>query len=298
MTIPSRHHPRNAAILVAAVACAWTVTLRAEWIVDIGTGATYDSNFTRAQNAADRRPDRALTFAGSVAHHESLSGYDGVTVGIDMQAQLHDRYRGLDFIGIGASASYRRKFALGITAPYGSLSASLVRDDYRVDVRNGNRLDLGAELGRRLSETLDIGVGLAYDRRHATTNRPIVPGVSGAIFDLRGQSAFARADYALDERWMLGGRVAVRRGDVESTSQRSMQVFLASDAIADDPAFDDPLLIGYRLRGTTLSLSGALGYALGHQAAIHLAYVDERTHAARDLHYRSRTVNASFAYRF
>ena len=298
MTSSSWYHVRIAAILVAAAASAWTAALRAEWIVDIGAAGRYDSNLTRAQDAADRRPDRALTFAASVARHESLSGYDGIRFGIDLRAELHDRYRGLDFIGIGASASYRRKFALGLTAPYGVLTASVSHDDYRVDVRDGNRLDLGVELGRRHSESLDIGAGLAYDRRHATTSVAILPGVSGAIFDLRGGSAFARADYALDERWMLGGRVAVRRGDVESTSQRSRPVFLASDAIADDPAFRDPLLFGYRLRGTTVSLGGTLGYALGDHCAIHVAYVDEVTNAARDLRYRSHTVNVAFDYRF
>ena len=172
----------------------------------------------------------------------------------------------IDTAGSISSASvqaptYRRKFALGLTAPYGLIAAFVSHDDYRVDVRDSNRLDLRMELGRRFSESLDVAAGLTYDRRNGKTNVPIVPGISGAIFDLRGYGAFVRAEYALDERWLVGGRLGVRRGDVESTSQRSRAVFLASDAIADDPAFEDPLLFGYRLRGTTTSLGFTLSYA-------------------------------------
>jgi hypothetical protein len=298
MTCSSRHRHRIAAILMGAVICVCAGAADAEWIVDVGAGAAYNSNLTRAQDPQDRRPDRALTFAVSVARHEVLTGYDGLTFGIDLRGEVYDRYRGLNFIGIGASANYRHKFGLGTKAPYGVLAASISHDDYRVDVRDSNRLDLRAELGRRFSETFDVSIGLAYDLRDARTDVPIVPGISGAVFDLRGYGAFVRADQALDERWLIGARVAVRRGDVESTSQRSRAVFLASDAIADDPAFNDPQLFGYRLRGSTRSVAGTVSYAMSERAVIDVAYVDERTHAAQNLAYRSRIVNAGFVYRF
>ena len=97
----------------------------------------------------------------------------------------------------------------------------------------------------------------------------------------------------------VGARLGVRRGDVESTSQRSRAVFLASDAIADDPAFEDPLLFGYRLRGTTSSVElHAQLRAKCDRSAINIAYIEELTRAAQDLEYRSRMVNATFAYRF
>ena len=45
-------------------------------------------------------------------------------------------------------------------------------------------------------------------------------------------------------------------------------------------------------------MSGVLSYALSDRAAIDVAYVDELTHAAQGLRYRSRIVNAVFGYRF
>lgn len=298
MTLSSRQRARIAAILVGGIGCACALSTRAEWTFDAGAGYQYNSNLTRARDAPDRRPDRALTFEVAVARHEVLGGYDSLAYGVELRGEAHDRYRGLDLLGIAASVSYRRKFALGLTAPYGTIAATVSRDDYRVDVRDGKRLDLRIEVGRRFSESLDVGAGVAYDRRDAATDIPIVPGISGALFDLRGYTAFVRADHALDERWMVGARVAWRRGDVESTSRRSRAVFLVSDAIADDPAFGDPLLFGYRFRGTTRSLGATLSYALSDRAAIHVAYLDERTRAAQDLRYGSRIASAAFGYRF
>ena len=52
------------------------------------------------------------------------------------------------------------------------------------------------------------------------------------------------------ERLQIGGRVSVRRGDVESTTRQNLDIFLASDAIAADPTFGSDFY-AYRLRGTT-----------------------------------------------
>lgn len=298
MNFSRRQRFRNAAILVGAAVFASALAARADWVVDAVGGFAYNSNLTRAQDAQDRRPDRALTFNVAVARHEVLGGYDGLAIAIDLHGEVHDRYRGLDFAGVGAGVAYRRKFGLGRSAPYAILAGSAAYDDYREDVRDGSRLEGRIELGWRPRDPLDVSAGLGFDRRHARTNIPVVPGVSGAIFDLRGASAFVRGELTLDDRWALGFRYQVRRGDVESTSQRGKSVFLASDAIASDPAFEDPLLTGYRLRGTTRTAGFKLSYALSQHAAIDLGYTDERTHAARDLRYRGRIADAVFIHRF
>src|SRR5262249_44290479 len=152
----------------------------------------------------------------------------------------YDRYKGLNFGGIGGSAVYPHKFGLGWAAPWAGLTADASYDDYRTDVRTGARFDLRAAFGPRLSESIDVRAGVAYDRRFAPHGEPVVPGISGKVFELSGQSAYFRAGYTIDEAWLLAIDGSIRRGDVESTSQRSLPVFLASSAIAADPAFNDP----------------------------------------------------------
>jgi len=293
------HASRNArAVLFLWAGLGAALPVRADVVVDVAAGFVHNTNLTRAAGVQDRRPDTALSAAGTFARYEALSGYDGVTVALDLRGEVYDRYSGLDFAGIGASASYRRKLGLGVTAPYVLVAAAIGYDDYRVDVRDGHRVDARVELGRRASASTDVAAGLTYDRRHARSDVPIVPGISGAIFDLRGYGAFARVDHALDAQWLFGARVGVRRGDVESTAQRSRAIFEASDAIAEDPAFRDPSLFGYRLPGTTVSLGGTISYAIDDSSALTFSYLDERTRAAQGLDYRSSIANLSFAHRF
>jgi hypothetical protein len=265
---------------------------------DVALGASHHSNLTRAQEPRDRRADVAIETSVTAGSFFALSGYDGVTLALDLRADRHDRFRGLDVVAAGASASYRRKVGLGLAAPYVAVSVAVAREEYEVDVRDSSRLELRAEVGRRLDERTELAAGVGYDLRDGDTDTPIVPGFSGAIFDLRGVTGYARAEFAPRAPWALLLRAAVRRGDVESTSQRGEQVFLASDAIAEDPAFDDPLLIGYRLRATTWSLGAGINYALGPSSAIDVSLLREDTRASHGLRYVAHIVAAAFVHRF
>jgi hypothetical protein len=118
------------------------------------------------------------------------------------------------------------------------------------------------------------------------------------VFDLIGQSAYFRASYSIDERWQLGVNGSIRRGDVESTSQQGLAVFLASSAIAEDPAFNDPNLYAYRLRGTTSTLGATLSWALNDRSSLNLNYSYALTDSPQDLKYRNYNAGLVFAYHF
>jgi opacity protein-like surface antigen len=292
-------HASPAIRLLAFVLLVGSATVHAQApFADVAIGARHHSNLTRAHAPQDRRADVAVEASVIAGTYVALSGYDDATFVVDLRADRHDRFRGLDVVAIGASASYRRKLGLGLAAPYVAVSATIAREDYEVDVRDSRRLELRADVGRRLDERTDVAAGVAYDLRDGDTDVPLVPGFSSAIFDLRGATAYARAEFAPRAPWSLSLRASVRRGDVESTSQRGEQVFVASDAIAVDPAFNDPLLFGYRLRGTTWSLGAGVNYALGASSAIDVSLLREDTRAAHGLRYVAHIVSAAFVHRF
>ena len=68
------------------------------------------------------------------------------------------------------------------------LSVAAARDDYRGDIRDGRRLDIRAEIGKRFTPEFDASFGGRYDRRYGRNDEPVVPGISGNVFDLRGES--------------------------------------------------------------------------------------------------------------
>jgi hypothetical protein len=270
----------------------------AAWLADVEIGAFHDDNLTRADAPADRRADSALAARASLGRRFEGSNYDALTLSAEIAGEAYDRYPGLDYAAIGAALVYRRKLGLGLLAPHVAIAASAVHASYREDVRDGTRLVFRVEAGKRFDEAVSVVVGASHDRRNGESDVPVVPGISGAIFDLSGYGAHVLADYAPTDRWLFAARAAVRRGDVESTSQRSFAAFRASDAIAEDPAFGDPALFGYRLRGTTVSAAIGVSFALHDRASLNAGYLFERTRASEGLEYVSRIVNATFAYRF
>jgi len=296
---PQRRRPRSRASAVATLGLSLLLcaTARAEWEFGAAAGAFYDDNLTRAQNAVDKRAASAVTGAVTGTYFVPLTGSDAVTFALFAGGELFERYHGLTNVVGGGSVNYRHKFGLGAAAPWLSLTALASYDDYRDDLRTSTRLDLRAEAGQRFTEQFDASVGVYYERRYDNHGEPVVPGISGKVFDLAGTGAYVRAAYAPTNALLLDVSAGVRRGDVESTSQRSLQVFLASDAIAADPVWGDPSLYAYRLQGTTWSGSLVASYALSDQAALDLAYRYDFTRGAQGLEYTTNRVSLTVVYR-
>jgi hypothetical protein len=301
---------RRAFARAMASACPWRTALgllavmllaaapaRADLFYDASAGAFHDDNLTRAQQSSDIRADGAATLAATAGWFHAVSGADGITLAANANSEAYARFHGLDVVSAGAGAAWRHKFGLGYAAPWASLAVDATHDDYRDEIRDGNRFAARVEFGRRFTETFDASVGVAYDRRIAKNDEPVVPGISGRVFSVRGQSAFARAAYDVTDRLQLGARLTVRRGDVVSTTRRNLEIFEASDAIAADPTFGDDFF-AYRLRGTTRSASANLSWALSERASLNLSYAGARTLAYDGLDYRNNVGTFLLAFRF
>jgi len=294
----SERLPVFAAIALGLVSGLFCAPARADWEVDASAGAFYDDNLTRAQDAVDKRAAGAAVVNATATSFVPFTGSDGVIFSVNGRAEAFDRYSGLSNVVIGAAVAYRHKFGLGYLAPWLVASAGASYDDYRQDLRTSSRLDVIVETGKRFTEQLDASVGLFYERRFDNHGESIVPGIPGNVFDLEGEGAFVRAGYAPTEFLGLDARFGVRRGDVESTAQQSLPIFLASSAIAEDPVWGDPNLYAYRLRGTTWSGALNANYTLSDQASLDLAYRYDFTRAAQGLEYTTNLIILSFAYRF
>jgi hypothetical protein len=269
----------------------------AEWLLDADAGVLYDSNLNRAFDSADIRADGAFTLSAAGGSYFALSSADGLTLTADARSEIYHRFHGLNLLGLGGTALYRHKFGLGYAAPWILLAASASHDNYRDDIRDSDRVELRAELGKRFTEAFDAAFGGRFERRYAKNDAPVVPGISGKVFDLRGQSAYVRAGYAVSDRLLLGVELAVRRGDVVATTRRNFQIFVVSSAIARDPTFGSDF-VAYRLRGTTDTAKLTASWAFDDQSSLNFAYADERTDAAGGIIYRSHSANLAYAWRY
>jgi hypothetical protein len=281
------------ALLVAGISAPAT----AEWLLDADAGVLYDSNLNRAHKSADVRADGAFTLNAAGGSYYALSGADGLTLTANGRSEIYHRFHGLNLLSLGGTALYRHKFGLGYAAPWIVLAASASHDNYRDNIRDSDRAELRAELGKRFTESFDAAFGGRVERRYAKTDAPVVPGISGKVFDLRGRSAYVRAGYAVSDQLLLGVELAVRRGDVVATTRRDFQIFVVSDAIAPDPTFGSDFF-AYRLCGTTDTAKLTASWALDNRSSLNLAYADERTDATGGIIYRSHSANLVFAWRY
>jgi hypothetical protein len=287
----------RACALVAAGLLLAAPTARADTFADARAGVVYDDNLTRAQRQADIRADTAATLTASGGWFFVPTGQDGVALSLHADADAYARFHGLDTVSAGAGARWKHKFGTGLKVPWIALALDVARGAWRDDIRNGARLDAGLEAGKRFGTTFDASLGVTLDRRSADHDRPVVPGISGKVFELAGQGAFARAAWDITPDLQLGARADVRRGDVVSTTRINLEIFEASDAIAADPAFG-PGFFAYRLRGTTTTATLNLSYALGDRASLNLTYADAHTRAYDGLDYRNRATTLALAWSF
>jgi len=284
---------------VATLLFIWTSPALADGWIDLTAAATRYDNLTRAQDPADRRADNALSVAFSGGHYLAFSGEDGLSLTLDLRGEAYGRYRDLDRLGVGGTAAYRRKFGLGMTVPWIGVSASAARDEYGDVIRDGMPLRIGVELGQRFSARTEARLRVDLDHRIARHDaEPEVPGYSTRVFDLRGRSIQAMLEHSVSDALLLGVQVGVRRGDVESTAQQSMAIFLASDAIAADPAFGDPALYAYRLPATTYMTALTASWAFSDKSSLNVGYTDNRSYAAYGIRYIDRAIVLSLAYHY
>lgn len=271
--------------------------VHAEWLIDADAGVFYDNNLGRASSAADFRAGSAATFAFAASWFAAPTESDGLSVSAAVGGEAHDRYHGLNNGWAVGTALYRHKFGVGLAAPWVLFELAGGYYEYDFNVRTGARFALRAEMGKRLSETFDIEIGAFYDRRYGPFGEPVVPDISGQVFNLRGEGVYLRAGYAVTENLLLGARLAVRRGDVVSTTSRNYQIFLASTAIAEDRALGDELY-AYRLRGTTRTAVLTLSWALNARSSLNLSYTGEATSVMTGLDYRSSMAALTYSYRY
>ena len=240
----------------------------AEWFFDADAGAIFDSNLTGAPSGPDVRSGWAAAVDASVG--PVLRTFRRRRPDAGGQCPR----RGLRSLPRAQSGGDRR---------LGALSAQV-----RARARRAVGIACGEQLVRRLSqrrprwralrrarrirnsaftESIDVVAGVAYDRRYGPHGEAIVPGYLG-----RGLQPHR-------SQCVLPGRLHDRRSLVAQSStapfvaatsnprrSREMAVFLASTAIAPDPAFNDPNLYAYRLPGTTWTLGATSSYALDDHA--------------------------------
>jgi len=277
-------------------AALFASAVQAQWSPQFEAGFLHDSNLSRAQRPEDRVADAALVARAGLVRTYAVGDAD-LSVGADARSTAYSSSHGASLLALGVNGGWRRKLGLGLSAPWVAADASIAFENAREDVRDGTRGLASVLAGKRFGRALEASAGFSYDKRVQREDHAVVPGYGGKPFSVQGRSLFARADYALGDRLGLVAAAAERHGDVVSSTRRNFAIFVASNAIAEDPALGADF-IAYRLSGgRTRSLTGGLSWELARRATIDATLTKDDTQVSGGLDYAAVVFAVTFAYR-
>jgi hypothetical protein len=125
----------------------------------------------------------------------------------------------------------------------------------------------------------------------------LVPGISGAVYDVTGRSAGVNTGYAWSNDLLVSASYAYRDGDVVSTTRPNRVIFFSSAAVAADPAFG-PGEFAYRLHAAAQIFALHASQALGRNSSLNLGFLRQITRADGGNNYAKNVVDLSYLYSF
>ncbi|MCC4118506.1 hypothetical protein LLG90_24410 [Aromatoleum toluclasticum] len=281
---------------LALVLCASQAS--AAVLDDFGVELVHDDNLTRAQLGRDIKGDLALSVSTSGGPRFQLTDYDSLSLKGTLAGTKYRHYDGLDNINASLALGYRRKFGLGPYVPQFALTGSATRLEYDSRLRDGWLYAAEAEASKRVSDRLALRAFVRSERRESDdVPERVVPFIRANVFDLRSRSAGIGADFAYDPRHLVSVGYTWHRGDIVSTTQRNLPIFLASSAIAPDPVFGDNTY-AYTMQARTRVFSIGLSREVGHQSSVSLGYEYHDSHADGGIDYSGNLFRASYFYGF
>lgn len=265
---------------------------------DFGVELVYDDNLTRAQLGRDIKGDLALAVSTSGGPRFQLTDYDSLSLRGTLAATKYRHYEGLDNINAGLALGYRRKFGLGPYVPQFALTGSATRLEYDHRLRDGWLYAAEAEASKRVTERVALRAFVRSERRESDdVPARVVPFIRANVFDLSSRSAGIAADFAYDPRYLVSVGYTWHRGDIVSTTQRNLPIFLASSAIAPDTVFGDNTY-AYTMPARTRVFSIGVSREVGRQASVSLGYEYRDSRADGGIDYSGNLFRATYLYGF
>ena len=286
-------------VVVAVAACllGHARVAAAYWILDTDVSAVYEDNVGLGKFRRDIKSDSAVSALASGGAAIQLDDSTVISLTGDVAGKLYERFTGLDNVALGLTGTLRRKFGLGAEAPWARDWGSIARQQYDNDLRDSWIYRLGVGAGKRFGERWDFSADYIYDRRLADHDFPVAPGIPGDVFDLSGHTLALRGNFLFNERISFLGGYSLRIGEVASTTQQNLPIFLASTAVSADPAFGKGFF-AYRIDAFVHTLTVGLSVAIGEHSSANVEYSHVIGDARGDITYHDNIIRVGFLYRY
>ena len=158
-------------------------------------------------------------------------------------------------------------------------------------LRDGGTFATGLDVGRRLTDLVEVRAGYRYDVRRA---------FDAPVFDTASHRLATHGEWRFAPRYTAYGGFAWQTGGLVVSSRKTALVEAVGEADAPDPALSTALAArrAYRVDADTLSGELGVNYALGAHWALDLALEYFHSAAARGLWYEGVQLDAGVLFRF
>ncbi|MBI2969698.1 MAG: hypothetical protein HYY36_03055 [Gammaproteobacteria bacterium] len=229
----------------------------------------YDDNVSRTGAAPGREEDFITQLGVGATYLQKLSRRAELAVGARVAWERFDEFGDLDNVELAAQGYLVFQPVPGFTQPWVEASARLSRLQFNdSDIRDGNLLQFGAHVGKRLRENVQVTGGYTYTRRYG----------EGEVFDLDDHSLELDVDWDASRRLSAYGSYAYHVGEVVSTAPPGLRIASAAEALSPDDVFETGIGPGcsnrrcaYRLDADSHVVIAGLEYALSERLSLDLS---------------------------
>lgn len=276
-------------------------TTYAETYLNFDTKLKYDNNLTNAQFSSDIVGDALVAANVNAGYYFQLSDFNSLRIQGEFGGEAYNTYHGLNNVSLGGSIFFKRKWGLGLCAPWTGVSFSAARLNYNEQVRDGWQYQVQLSAGKRIAEHLDLWADIALQKRTADNYTEVDLGVSGATFDTFNKVLKLDAVYAFDDRTFLTLGYQLRHGDIVSTTINESPAGTWTSnivkAVALDPTFG-PNAEAYTIRGTTHTFGMRISTVLSTNTVLGFEYQRYIAHGAGNINYYKSMPALTLSYGF
>ena len=234
---------------VLLLALPSSATARSGVDVLLTSGVRHSSNVSNAARDSDAESDQAISWGVLGSWSRPLSEDTGVDWDVGLDLTHNHEYDALDAAELHGSFNWRWRTGIAWRAPVVSLGARLSgihHNDSRL--RDGGQLQVGASLGTRLTDRLQLNGGYRWRARRAARDR---------VWDIEDHRVFVNLDLRTGQRITLYATLTGATGEVVSTAVPEASIVAAANAISRRP--DDVFGPGVPRAGTGMGPGPAAG---------------------------------------
>jgi len=282
------HHVSVAFLVLGTALPAFAGPVSGEAFFDLRPTAIYAQNVGRAERSAEVEDDVVYGLDATAGYQMTIGRRSGLILKGGLAGRHHQRLGDLSNYRVHGSAAYLIQPGQGFSSPWYALSAGLSLLEHRDSaIRDGTRLDLGAQLGTRMTDRIALRAEYGYARRNAFT---------GETFDIEDHTLGGTVEYTLRPRAVVYTGYAFSTGDVVTDAGMNPRLRSVAKAVAPDAAF--PGRRAWRLAGDTHDFRLGTRIGFSRRDGVDLSGRYFATDAAGNNQWHGWLVGAAYVYRF